>query len=134
MLVGLLVRRYIPAVAGALVKPVGLAATVGLAVLAILVLIVAVPVLARYSITSAAIVVGFVIVAVLVGHLLGGPSKATRVTLAAMLAARFPVPAMILAQSNGAIKTILPVILVYVLAGVLLVPIYARLTRSQTTA
>ena len=129
MLVGLLVRRYLPTVAEALVKPVGLLANAGFGVLAILVLIVAIPVIFHYNIVSIAIVVGFVAVAVLVGHLLGGPGTHTRVTLAAMLAARFPLPALILAQSNGAIKTILPVVLVYVFAGTLLVPVYARLTR-----
>ncbi|HYL26871.1 MAG TPA: hypothetical protein VEW74_03490 [Candidatus Nitrosotalea sp.] len=134
MLAGLLVRRYLPALAAALVKPTGIAATIGLAVLAILASIVAIPVLVHYRIMSTAVVVAFVAVAVLVGHLLGGPGSATRVTLVAMLAARFPVPAMILAQSNGAIKAILPVILVHVIAGVVLVPIYARLTRSQTIA
>lgn len=128
MLVGLLLRRYWSAGADALETPVGVAANLGFLILGILVLIVAIPVILHYDLASIAITVAFVIVAVLVGHLLGGPGSKTRVTLAAMLAARFPVPALILAQSNGAIKELLPVILVYLVAGALLVPIYDRAT------
>ncbi len=127
---GLLTRRYLPAVADAIVKPVGIAANVAFMVLGVLVLIVAVPILLKFHIASIAIVVGFVALAVLVAHLFGGPGGDTRVTLAAMLAARFPVPALILAQANNATKMVLPVVLVYVIAGLVLVPLYARLTKS----
>jgi hypothetical protein len=40
------------------------------------------------------------------------------------------VPALILAQANGATKAVLPVVLVYVVAGSLLVPLYTRLTQA----
>lgn len=134
MLLGLLTRRYWPAAAGALAKPVTLLGTIALLVLTILVLIVAVPVIARYNPLSIAVVVAFVAVAVVVGHLFGGSGRDTRVTLVAMLAARFPLPALILAQANGKTKMILPVILVYIIAGVLLTPLYARLARLMATA
>lgn len=129
MLLGLLTRRYWPAGANALVKPVGVASNVALLILLALVLVVAIPVILHYDLVSIAIIVAFVGVAVLVGHLLGGPDRDNRVTLVTMLAARFPVPALLLAQANGATKDILPVVLVYVLAGVLVTPLYARLTR-----
>ena len=131
MLGGLLVRRYWPAGANALAKPVATAATVALVILVALALIVAVPVIWKFGIVSIAAVTAFVAVAVLVGHLFGGPGHATRYTLTAMLAARFPVPALVLAQANGATKEILPVVLVYVVAGTLLVPIYGRLTKPD---
>ncbi|HVN69234.1 MAG TPA: hypothetical protein VMU38_06275 [Candidatus Binatia bacterium] len=129
MLLGLVTRRYLPAVADALAKPVGVAANVALAVLVLLILVVAVPVIWRFGIASIAIVAAFVAIAIVVGHLLGGPGRDTRVTLAAMLAARFPVPALVLAQANGATKAILPVVLVYIIAGAILVPLYDRSTR-----
>lgn len=130
MFLGLLVRRYLPAVADTLVKPVGLLANIALLVLVVLVLIVAVPILLKFPIAAIAIVVGFVVLAILVGHLFGGPGNDTRITLAAMLAARFPVPALVLAQANNATKMVLPVVLVYMFAGALLVPLYARLTKT----
>jgi len=132
MLLGLLTRRYLPAVANALVKPVSVAANVALVVLTVLVLIVAVPVIAHYDVLSIAVIVAFVAIAVLVGHLLGGPRRDTRITLVAMLAARFPLPALILAQQNDKTKMILPVILVYIIAGVLLTPLYGRLTKRTS--
>ncbi len=130
MFLGLMVRRYWPALADAVVKPVGIAANVALIVLVILVLIVAVPTILKFHIASIGLVVGFVAIAVIVAHLFGGPGRDTRITLAAMLAARFPVPALLLAQANNATKMVLPVVLVYVLAGTLLVPLYGRLTKT----
>jgi BASS family bile acid:Na+ symporter len=132
MLIGLLVRRYWPKGADALSKPVGIAANIGLLVLVVLVLIVAVPVLWRFGIVSIAVTAAFVAIAIVVGHLLGGPGRDTRVTLAAMLAARFPVPAMVLAQANGELKRVLPVVLVYVIAGALLVPLYAKVVARNS--
>lgn len=130
MLLGLLARRHLPAVADKLWKPVAVAANLALLVLAVLVLIVAIPIIRRFGIAAIAAVVAFVAVAVLVGHLLGGPGRGTLVTLAAILATRFPVPALELAEANGATKTILPVVLVYILAGMLLVPLYDWLMAS----
>ena len=49
-----------------------------------------------------------------------------------MLAARFPVPALVLAQANNATKIVLPVVLIYILAGTLLVPLYARSHASAS--
>lgn len=132
MFLGLLARRYLPAVADALVKPVGVLANVALLVLVVLVLIVAVPIILKFHIASIAIVIGFVALAVVVGHIFGGPGKDTRITLAAMLAARFPVPALVLAQANNATKMVLPVVLIYILAGTLLVPLYARLAPRSS--
>ena len=51
-----------------------------------------------------------------------------------MLAARFPVPALLLAQANGAIKFVLPVVIVYGLSGAVLIPIYDRLTKGSRRA
>lgn len=130
MFLGLLVRRYLPTVADKIVNPIGLAANVAMIVLVILVLIVGVPIILKFHIASIAIVIAFVAVAVIVGHLFGGPARNTRITLAAMLAARFPVPALVLAQANDATKMVLPVVLVYILAGAILVPIYARLNKA----
>ncbi len=131
---GLLLRRYLPAAADALVRPVTVAATAALLILAALVLVVAVPVVWRFGVAGIVAVAAFVALAIVVGHAFGGPGRDTRVTLAAMLAARFPVPALVLAQANGATKSVLPVVLVYVIAGMLLMPLYERLTAPRSQA
>jgi bile acid:Na+ symporter, BASS family len=135
VIVGFVVRRYWPSIADALVKPVGLAANVALIVLTLLVLPLALPIIWRAGFTLIAVTTAFVIVAIAVGHLFGGPERETRITLATLLAARFPVPALILAQANGATKVILPVVLIYVVAGSLLTPVYDRVAaRSHSLA
>jgi BASS family bile acid:Na+ symporter len=131
LVLGLLVRRYLPRAADAMQKPIGMAALIAFGILAVLALIAAIPILWHFGVGPAAIVIAFVAVAIAVGHVMGGPGRDTRVTLAAMLAARFPVPALLLAQANGALKTVLPVVLVYVLAGTVLVPLYDRLTKPR---
>ena len=134
MCAGLLVRRYVPALADAVLRPVTIAANAALLILVGLVLIVAVPVIWQFGVVAILSVTAFVAVAIVVGHVFGGPGRDTRITLAAMLAARFPVPALILAQANGGMKSILPVVLVYLIAGVLLVPLYVRLTSPRSNA
>jgi bile acid:Na+ symporter, BASS family len=134
MLLGLLVRRYWAKGADALSRPVGIAANAGLLVLVVLVLVVAVPVIWRFGILPIGVILAFVAIAVVVGHLMGGPGRDTRVTLAAMLAARFPVPAMVLAQANGELKAVLPIVLVYVIGGAVLVPIYAKIGAGGSAA
>lgn len=131
MLAGLLIRRSWPGVAAAMVKPLRMVLLPTGSLLVLLILIVGAPVVWQFGITNIALVVGFLIVAVAVAHVFGGPDADERVTLAAMLAARFPLPALVLAQANGAVKMILPVILVYLIAGVALVPLYARLVGSK---
>lgn len=123
---GLLTRRYLSPLADRLAKPIALASNVALVILVVLALIVAIPMLVRFDLRTIVSAIAFVAVAILVGHLFGGPGRDTRVTLAAMLATRFPVPALVLAQANGAMKMVLPVVLVYVIAGALLVPLYDR--------
>ena len=130
MLLGLLIRRYAPAVADAVQRPIALAANVAFALVGVLIVVVAIPVIWNFGIGPTAIVFAFVAVAVVVAHLLGGPGKDTRVTLAAMLAARFPLPALALAQANGVTKMVLPVVLTYIIAGLVLVPFYARMTGA----
>lgn len=131
MMVGLLLRRFWPGIARALVKPLKAVLLPVGGLLVLLILIVGAPVVWHFGIANFMLVVGFLIVAIAVAHLFGGPLDQERVTLAAMLAARFPLPALILAQANGAVKAILPVILVYLIAGVALVPLYARLIGAQ---
>lgn len=132
MLLGLLVRRYLPAAADAIVKPLGTAADLAFMIFLAMVLLASIPLILRYDVGSIAIITAFVAVSVLVAHLFGGPRRDTRITLAAMLAARFPVPAMLLAQANGATATILPLVFVYIIAGTVLFVLYTRFVGHAT--
>jgi len=131
MLVGLLIRRFWPTLAAAMVKPLKTILVPAGALLVLLIIIVGAPAIWHFGAANVLLVVGFLIVAVVVAHLLGGPIADERVTLAAMLVARFPLPALVLAQANGKVQAILPVILVYLAVGVAIVPLYARLTRAK---
>jgi bile acid:Na+ symporter, BASS family len=62
--------------------------------------------------------------AVLVGHLLGGPSPATRPVLAAFGALRFPALALLLASVAPGGRAMIPAVVVYVLVSTLIVTIY----------
>ena len=134
MVVGLLIRRFWPQRAAAMVKPLNAIFVPAFALLALLVLVVGAPVIWHFGIINALIVVGFVIVAVIVAYLLGGPSANERVTLAVVLAARFPLPALMLAQANGKVQAILPVVLVYLVTGVVAVPLFAKLIGAKPGA
>jgi len=131
MLVGLLIRRFWPTLAAAMVKPLKTILVPAGALLVLLIIIVGAPAIWHFGAANVLLVVSFLIVAVVVAHLLGGPIADERVTLAAMLVARFPLPALVLAQANGKVQAILPVILVYLAVGVAIVPLYARLTRAK---
>ena len=134
MVLGLLVRRYAPAMADAMQKPLARAAAIALIALMVLVAIAGAPVVWYFGIGPVAVVTAFVAIAVGVGHVLGGPRSDTRVTLVAMLAIRFPVPAMILAQANGILDRTIPVVLVYVIVGAVFVAIYSRLSSRSLPA
>jgi bile acid:Na+ symporter, BASS family len=131
LIAGLLVRRLWPRLADAIGKPVSDLANIAMLLVVVLVLIVAIPVIWHFGLVPDATVAGFVAVAVVVAHLLGGPARDTRITLAAMLAARFPLPALMLARQNNSVKLILPVVAAYIIAGVILVPLYARITAPR---
>jgi bile acid:Na+ symporter, BASS family len=73
----------------------------------------------------------FVAVAILVGHLLGAPPARFRPTLAAALAMRFPAPAFVLAKLNGILAPIAPVILAYLIFGGILLGLYSKAFRKD---
>jgi BASS family bile acid:Na+ symporter len=83
---------------------------------------------------SLVVVLIFVAVAILVGHLLGAPPPNFRPTLAAALATRFPAPAFVLATLNGILGPIAPVILAYLVFGSVLLRLYDKLLGKDVVA
>ncbi|MBV8165016.1 MAG: hypothetical protein JOZ91_12205 [Candidatus Eremiobacteraeota bacterium] len=131
MVVGLLIRRLWPQLAAAMVKPLNAIFVPAFALLTLLVWVVGAPAIWHFGVVNALIVVSFVILAIVVAYILGGPDANERVTLAVVLAARFPLPALLLAQANGKVQAILPVVLVYIVAGVIAVPLFAKLIGAK---
>ena len=80
---------------------------------------------------SLLVVLLFVADAILVGNLLGAPPANLRPTLAAALATRFPAPAFVLANLNGILGSIAPVILAYLVFGSVLLALYRMLLGEQ---
>ena len=90
------------------------------------VIIIAIPMLIKQSLTSILVILGFVVCAILIGHLLGGPPAELRPTLAAALASRWVAPALILARLNHSTREIAPIFLTYLIGGALLMKLYGR--------
>jgi predicted Na+-dependent transporter len=126
---GFLVRELWPAVADSLSKALKHVSTVAGLLLALLVLIIAVPVIFSQHAVNLLVVVAFVVCAILTGHLLGGPPAELRPTLAAALATRWLPPALALAGVNHSTREVAPVLITYLFAGALLMMIYGRLVK-----
>jgi BASS family bile acid:Na+ symporter len=128
---GVVVGRLAPRV----VRPAGKYA--GLFVQAVLVLVVVVALIATWRaliglggrawLTCAAVVLG----EILLGHALGGPALETRRVLASFSAMRFPALALLLTQLVPRGRELVPVIMAYVLASVVLVGIHGALTSPR---
>jgi predicted Na+-dependent transporter len=104
-------------------KPIS---TVVMLLLVALVLVIAVVKLLTMSAVALLSVLAFVACAIFIGHLMGGPPEDCRPVLATALALRWPAPALVLANENGWTQQVLPIILAYLLGGVVLMAIYGR--------
>ncbi len=98
---GLGVRSIAPHLAGRIAKPVGMFATVLLALGVLAILVPVLPIAWRLIGNGTIFVfVAFVVVGLAVGHILGGPDPDERVTLALCTACRHPALAMAIAAAN----------------------------------
>lgn len=78
---------------------------------------------------------GFVLVALCVGHLLGGPVPADRTTLAISTAQRHPAVALAIASATGTPKqSVLAVILLYLIIATLVIVPYKKWRMRAVTA
>jgi BASS family bile acid:Na+ symporter len=134
VLVGIALQRFWLAVA---TKVARIAARVAKAASLLLVLLIAVigtkPLIALGARSLLAVLL-FVALAILVGHLLGAPPPSLRPTFATALATRWPAPAFVLAQLNGMLGPIAPVILAYLGFGSLLLSLYYKLAGKYVIA
>jgi BASS family bile acid:Na+ symporter len=131
LLAGVLVARLLPKVA----LPVGRIA--GPIVQFVLLAVVAVALLATWRglfalgarawLTCAAVALG----AVAIGHLCGGRDAGQRRVLANFSTLRFPGLALLVASAAPLGKRVVPVVLAYVISGVVCLAIYDALTRGR---
>jgi BASS family bile acid:Na+ symporter len=98
---GMVFRALAPDVAKSMAKPVGLVATVLLALGGVAILMAVFPVAwALVGNGTVLVFVAFVVVGLAVGHLFGGPDPDERVTLALSTACRHPALALAIASAN----------------------------------
>jgi BASS family bile acid:Na+ symporter len=118
---GLLIARFAPALAGRVARPISTFAGILLLAAFVPVLWTAWPaVVAQMTNFTLIAVVGFVAVGLLTGQLLGGPDPQTRTALALATATRHPGVALaVLGVVEPANREVMPVILLYLLVGMI---------------
>ena len=117
---GFLISVYLPAKVSSVLKVVNLAGKIAGLALVILLLIVAVVEISKLTLTAVLLVLGFALLSLIVGVILGYPEKSSGYVLAGSLLMRLPAPAIIFAQINNTVQEHLPVILLYLIIGTLM--------------
>ncbi len=131
LLLGLIVSRLAPWFARRIGRASGWLVNIG----TLIVVGMAVPIIWKQASTLGAsawlISAAVAAVAIVLGHLLGGPEPETRAVLAAFSALRFPALALLLASvvPNG--RTMIPEILVYVVVSAVLVGVYSAVMARR---
>jgi predicted Na+-dependent transporter len=131
---GMLLQRLSLPIATAVARIAVPVSKVASLLLLLLILVIGAKPLISLGARSLLVVLLFVAVAILVGHLLGTPPPSFRPVLAASLAMRFPAPAFVLAKLNGVLGPIAPVILAYLIFGGILLGLYSKLVRKDVVA
>jgi BASS family bile acid:Na+ symporter len=134
VMAGMLWRRLSLPIATSVARIAIPISKVTLLLLVLLIVLIGAKPLISLGARSLLIVLLFVAVAILVGHLLGTPPPNLRPTLAGALAMRFPAPAFVLAKLNGILGPITPVILAYLIFGGVLLGLYSKLVRKHVVA
>lgn len=117
---GFLIRAVLPEKAPAIAKIVETVGKFAGLALVILLLIVAVAEISKLTLTAVLLVLGFALLSLIVGVILGYPEKSSGYVLAGSLLMRLPAPAIIFAQINDTVQEHLPVILLYLIIGTLM--------------
>jgi len=128
---GMLLQRLSLSIATAVARIADPISNVASLLLVLLIVLIGAKPVISLGMRSILTVLLFVVVAILVGHLLGAPPPNLRPTLAAALATRIPAPAFILAKLNGLLGPIAPVILAYLVFGTVLLGLYNKLLRKH---
>jgi BASS family bile acid:Na+ symporter len=134
LLAGLSVVWFAPRAAERLVKPVAIAANVVLALVVVLVLALLWRPVFRIGGGGLFAMAAAAILAIIVGHVLGGPAPRTRMFLASFCAIKFPAMAIVIATTTPLGKRVLPVIVAYVFVSSAALVVYGALRRAAKPA
>jgi BASS family bile acid:Na+ symporter len=133
--IGIAVRRYAPAMAGRMAKPVLKAALVVLGVSVLPLLVRLFPsVLSLIGDGTILVIVAFVLVGLAAGHLLGGPEPGNRTILAFSTAIRHPGVALAIAVANFPGEKLIPAAIVMYLILNIIVSIPYLIWRRRREA
>jgi BASS family bile acid:Na+ symporter len=138
VIIGLLIQRFAPKLAKAIVKPVQVIANVLfilLLVLIVVILVIAPDLRAMLNLGGlpVAAILLMVAVSLTIGHLLGGPRRDQRSTLATACIARNVGLALFIAGLNDYGQHFIPTLLTYMILGGLLAIPYAVWSKRQLT-
>jgi BASS family bile acid:Na+ symporter len=130
LVAGVVLARIAPRVSERIARPVTIVANVLFALLVLLVL----------ALTWRGVVgiglVGFIasasvaLMAIVIGHALGGPLPETRRVLATFCAVKFPLLAFLIAMASPLGKRLLPVVLAYLLVSAIFVAVYGAISKA----
>jgi BASS family bile acid:Na+ symporter len=127
LVLGIVVGRIAPSFAKKIAKPLSIAGTVLLVVAFLPVLVKIWPAIAasvgNYTLLT---IVSFAIVALAVGHVLGGPAPEDRGVLALSTASRHPGVALAVAHDTPNVLPVVGVVLIVVVAGAVLGKLYVK--------
>jgi BASS family bile acid:Na+ symporter len=129
LLAGLGLAWFVPRAAARLIQPVTVAANVLLAVIVVLVLALLWRPVFRIGGAGLFATAAAAALAIIVGHVLGGPSPRTRMFLASFCAMKFPAMAIVIATATQLGKRVLPVIVAYVFVSGAALVVYGALGR-----
>jgi BASS family bile acid:Na+ symporter len=130
LVAGLIVARVSPRVAGKLLKPASIAGNVLLGLVAIAIVALLWRPMVRIGAGGLLATGAAAILAIIVGHTMGGPTARTRMVLASFCAVKFPLIAIVIATVSQMGKRVLPVIMAYLLISVLAVVVYGLILKA----
>ena len=132
MLVGFLISAFAPGLSKPLARIFGPISKIASIVLILGLLIVAVPVIINKGILNSLLMLGFLSVALIVGLIFGLPEKREGPILSTSLVVRLPASAIVLAQINDKVQTHAPVIIMYLILGLVVMGIANKLIFKKT--
>jgi BASS family bile acid:Na+ symporter len=133
LILGIFVRGVFPAFADRRGRAIGMAGSVGLALVVLVAVVALYPMLLKTDLRSYLVMAAVGAAALAIGHLLGPADSAERTALAVECGVRHPVLALTIGAANFSLERALPVLLPSVLTFILVAIAYL-LIRARTTA
>ena len=134
LVVGVIMARLFPRVAGPLARIAGPLVQIALLVVVVVALIVTWKPLIALGPRAWALCAAVALLSVTIGHLCGGADREERTVLATFSAMRFPALALLIASILPRGRQLIPVVLAYVLCSFVFTAIYSAATARRQRA